>query len=90
MDSTSSPQVKKFLTLSILIPTIFLAGCSSQGPLTEEEQATKYGMTVERYREEKSAAARMNMSFDEHIKMIMEEDSMDSGMDMNGHDMDNM
>ncbi|MBU2213645.1 hypothetical protein KKC44_00065 [Patescibacteria group bacterium] len=82
--------MKKLLTLSVLIPAIFLAGCASQGPLTEDQQAAKYGMTVERYREEKSAAARMNMSFDEHIKMIMEEGSMNSGMDMKGHNMDDM
>jgi len=78
------------ITLSVLIPALFLAGCASNGPLTEEQQAAKYGLTIERYREEKSAAARMNMSFDEHIKMVMEEDSMNSGMDMKGHNMDDM
>ena len=71
--------MKKIITLSVLIPALFLAGCASQGPLTEEQQADKYGLTIERYREEKSAAARMNMSFDEHIKTIQER-----------HDMNNM
>ena len=77
--------MRKFLTLSILLPSIILAGCGAQGPLTEEQQAAKYGLTVERFREEKSAAARMNMNFDEHIKMIqnkgMKKD-MDMDMDM--------
>jgi len=83
-------RTRSGITLSILIPSLLLAGCASSGPLTEKQQAAKYGMTVERYREEKVAAARMNMSFDEHIKMIMEEDSMDSGMNMEGHNMDDM
>lgn len=41
--------------------------------MTEEEQATQYNMTVEEYRQEKQAAARMNMSFEEHIKMLQME-----------------
>ncbi len=74
--------MRKFLTLSILIPSIILAGCGGQGPLTEEEQATKYGMTVERYRQEKAAAARMGMTWEEHVKMIQEENPMDHEMQM--------
>lgn len=80
--------MKKFLTPSILLAfTIILASCGSQGPLTEEQQAAKYGLTIERFREEKSAAARMNMSFDEHIKMIQNDQPMDHG-DMPMKDMD--
>jgi len=78
--------MKKFLSLTVLIPSLFLAACTAQAPMNEEQQAAKYGLTVERYREEKSAAARMNMSFDEHIKMIQ----MEKDMPMEGHDMDNM
>ena len=38
--------------------------------MTEAQQAEQYGMTVEMYRQEKQAAARMNMSWDEHVKML--------------------
>ena len=70
MNSPRSPQGKKVLTL-LIASTVLLAGCgSSSKPLTEAEQAANYGMTVERYREEKSAAARMGMSFEDHVKMI--------------------
>ena len=65
--------VSFLLTFSIL----FLAGCASEQPMTEEQQAAKYGMTVQRYREEKSAAARMGMTWEEHVKAIQ-----DGGMDM--------
>jgi uncharacterized protein YceK len=69
MNSRHSPQGKKVLTLLIAF-TVLLAGCGSGKPLTEAEQAANYGMTVERYREEKSAAARMGMSFEDHVQMI--------------------
>lgn len=45
------------------------AGCSSEAPLTEEEQAAQYGVSLEEYRDIKDAAARMNMAVDEHINM---------------------
>lgn len=70
--------MKKFIPLILLSFLILLAGCSSQKPLTEEEQAAQYGFTVERYREEKSAAARMGMKWEDHVKMIQSH----SGMDM--------
>ena len=68
-----------FLTLSLLL----LAGCAAQKPLTEAEQAAQYGMTVDNFREQKAAAARMGMSFEEHMK-TMQGDSSE------GHDMNNM
>jgi hypothetical protein len=71
--------MRKLLTLSVLIPSIFLAGCGSQGPMTEEQQADKYGMTIERYREEKEAAARIGMTWEEHVKMIQDDEAMDHG-----------
>lgn len=62
--------MRKFLSTLTLLSVVLLAGCSSNQPLTEEQQAAEYGMTIERYREEKQAAARMNMSWDEHVKML--------------------
>lgn len=65
----------KKLTFSLLATSLILVACGEK-PLTEAEQAAQYGMTVERFREEKQAAARMNMSFDEHIKMLKDDGSM--------------
>ncbi|PIR52623.1 hypothetical protein COU76_05465 [Candidatus Peregrinibacteria bacterium CG10_big_fil_rev_8_21_14_0_10_49_10] len=65
-----SAQVKKFVPTLLVLSIVLLAGCASQKPLTETEQAQQYGMTIERYREEKQAAARMNHSWDEHVKML--------------------
>jgi len=70
--------MKKFLS-SLFIFSILLVGCASNAPMTEEQQADKYGITVEKFRSEKRAAARMNMDLDEHMKML--EGGMD--MDMN-------
>lgn len=66
--------MKKFLSLSFLL--LILTACGTEKPLTEKEQAAKYGLTVERYREEKVAAARMNMSWEEHSKNLMNEGGM--------------
>lgn len=71
--------MKKFLSSSLLLSAFFLTACGSQAPMTEEEQAAQYGITVERFREEKKAAARMNMSLEEHMKML------DEGHDMMDH-----
>lgn len=75
--------MRKFLTLSILLPSIFLIGCTGQVAMTEEQQAAQYGLTVERYREEKEAAARMGMTWEEHVKMIEPDKPMDH--DAMGH-----
>jgi predicted small lipoprotein YifL len=74
---------KSILLLMLpLLATLFLAGCGSQQPLTEQEQATNYGWTLEEYRENKQAAARMNMTIEEHVKMLEEEGDMDMDDDM--------
>jgi len=62
--------MRKFIPTLLVLSIVLLAGCASNKPLTEAEQAAQYGMTVEMYREEKQAAARMNMNFDEHVKML--------------------
>jgi uncharacterized protein YceK len=71
-----SPQMRKYIPALFVLSIVFLAGCSSSNPLTEAQQAQQYGMTVEMYREEKQAAARMNMNFDDHIKMLKMEEKL--------------
>ena len=75
-------------TILLLLPVLaisFLAGCShAPQALTEEEQATSYGWTLEEYTEQKQAAARMNMTMEEHVKMLED----DGDMDMDDDDMD--
>jgi hypothetical protein len=62
--------MKKFCTSILVLSVLFLTACASSAPMTEEQQAEKYGVTVERFREEKRAAARMNMGIEEHMMMI--------------------
>lgn len=62
--------MRKFFSTLLLLSATLLVGCGSQKAMTEQEQAAQYNMTVEEYRQEKQAAARMNMNFDEHIKML--------------------
>jgi len=73
--------MKKLVSIIITLSAVALAGCADTNqPMTEEQQAAKYGMTVQQYRQEKSAAARMNMSWEEHVKAI--QGGMDMDMDM--------
>jgi uncharacterized protein YcfL len=62
--------MRKLFSILLILPVFLLAACGSQKAMTEEEQAAQYNMTVEAYRQEKQAAARMNMSWDEHVKML--------------------
>lgn len=64
--------MKTLFTSSFLLIALILAGCASDAPMTEEEQAAMYGITVQEFREEKRAAARMNMSIEEHMNMLEE------------------
>ena len=80
--------IKKLATLSIItFLWLTLAWCSSEKPMTEAEQAASYNMTLEEYQEVKEAAARMNMTIEEHMKMTEEEhmemEWMDKMEDMN-------
>lgn len=74
--------MKKVLSSILGLSFVFLVGCASEQPMTEEQQAAKYGVTVEQFREEKKAAARMNMNIEEHMKMIDSEGSMKMEGDM--------
>jgi hypothetical protein len=58
--------MKKLIASTLAI--ISLSACTANKPLTEEDQAMQYNMTVSEFREQKQAAARMNMSFEEHMK----------------------
>lgn len=76
--------MKKFLLISLLLVlTLGLASCSdANAPLTEDQQAESYNMSTAKYKEMKDAAARMNMTIEEHMKMTATNWAMDSGMDM--------
>ena len=50
------------------------AGCAKEQPLTEEQQAKQYNVSVEEYRQMKDTAARMNMTVEDHMKMLHTEE----------------
>lgn len=67
--------MKNFLALPLLaLFMLALAGCAADKPMTEKEQADEYGITVEKFREEKKAAARMNMGMGKHKTMIKKDE----------------
>ncbi|MBI1934353.1 hypothetical protein HY464_01110 [Candidatus Peregrinibacteria bacterium] len=66
--------MRKLVPTLLILSIVLLAGCSSNRPLTEEEQAADYGITVEKFREEKKAAARMNMGMGKHKSMIKKDE----------------
>lgn len=76
--------MKKFLLISLLlVATLWLASCSdSNAPLTEAQQAEKYNMSSAEYKEMKDAAARMNMTIEDHMKMMGTSENMNQSMDM--------
>ena len=68
----------------LLVATLGLVSCTdADAPLNEAQQAEKYNMTVTEYKETKDAAARMNMTIEDHMKMTDTSGWMDhSSMDM--------
>ena len=63
---------KSLLSLALIFGAITFigAGCASAAtPLTEVQQAEEQGISLEEYKEVKEAAARMNMTAEEHMKM---------------------
>lgn len=48
--------------------TLLLVGCGDNAPMTEQDMAAQYGLTMEEFQEQKEAAARMNMSVEDHLK----------------------
>lgn len=68
-----------FLALFVFV-ILFTTGCANTDkPMTLEEEAAHYGLTVEELKAEKQAAARMNMSWEEHAKMLEGEHMMNEG-----------
>jgi len=67
--------------IALVLMSVLLASCggASDGPLTEAEQAEKYGLSVQEFKEQKDAAARMNMTIEQHLNMS-DSDSMDHSM----------
>lgn len=60
--------MKKSVSIAFVFSfIILLAGCG-ESPMTEVDMAAKYGMSIEEYQEQKEAAARMNMSIEDHLK----------------------
>ena len=70
--------------ITLVLMSVLLASCGngSDGPLTEDQQAEKYGLSVQEFKEQKDAAARMNMTIEQHLNMS-DSDSMGDSMDMN-------
>lgn len=75
---------KTVLIMSLLIISGVLASCggASEGPLTEAQQAESYNMSVAEFKEQKDAAARMNMTIEQHLNMSDSETMDHSKMDM--------
>jgi len=75
--------MKKITAITALVlMSVLLASCggASEGPLTEAQQAEKYWMTVTEFKEQKDAAARMNMTIEDHLKMSDTSGDMDHSM----------
>jgi len=60
------------ILIMVLASTLALTSCGeeSEKAMTEEEQASEYNLSVEEYKEMKDAAARMNMSIEDHMKHV--------------------
>lgn len=61
--------MKSFITL-IIATTFLLTSCGQSIPMTDAELAEKYGYSQEEFQEVKEAAARMNMTVEDHLKMM--------------------
>jgi hypothetical protein len=60
--------MKKIALASVLLSAFLLVGCGEK-PVTEADTAKKLGLTTEEYQAQKEAAARMNMTVEDHVKM---------------------
>ena len=78
---------KTIITTLLILFSVWLVSCGSDVPLTESEQAKQYNLSLEEYKEMKDAAARMNMTIEEHMKHVSVEwwDSHDMHMSDDSH-----
>ena len=57
----------KTLSIAFLsLVALTLVGCSEK-PMTDADMAAQYGLSLEEFQEQKEAAARMNMSIEDHL-----------------------
>ena len=76
--------MKKLLSIGFVLTfAIILVGCSTK-PMTEADMAKSHGMSMEEFQEQKEAAARMNMSIEDHLKMGGGSHMMEDGTMMEG------
>lgn len=74
--------MKIFSIAFLSLFTFTLVGCG-QAPMTDADMAAQYGLSIEEFQEQKEAAARMNMSIEDHLNMGGDHSTMN-------HDMDSM
>lgn len=77
--------MKKTIIIALIaLMTLTLVSCgTSEAPLTEAQQAEKYGLSLDEFKKQKEAAARMNMTIEQHLNMSDSEMEMDhSNMEM--------
>lgn len=68
--------MKKISTVFVLTLGLVLVGCGQKDkPMSDADMATKYNLSLEEYQEQKEAAARMNMSIEDHLNMGHSDDS---------------
>ena len=65
--------MKLFSLALISFSALTLAGCGQQ-PMTDADMAAQYGFSLEEFQEQKEAAARMNMTIEDHLSMGGDQD----------------
>ena len=58
--------MKTFTILTLSLLAVALVGCSDK-PMTDADMAAEYGLSIDEFQEQKEAAARMNMSIEDHL-----------------------
>ncbi|MCF7812795.1 hypothetical protein K9M59_04380 [Candidatus Gracilibacteria bacterium] len=67
--------MKKFTFVFVFLFSFFLLGCGEKA-MTDADMAEKYGLSIEEFQEQKQAAARMNMSIEDHLRHSMDHSQM--------------
>ncbi len=62
--------MKTFIISVAALLVVLLPACSSEKPLSIEEQAAKLNMTMDEYKESQQKAAQMGMSMDDHMQEL--------------------